>query len=88
MVSRGPEKHVSLLQGPFNSVSVLNFIVILGWCTKECRDGGANFQLGGGQFVGGSRAILPQKTLKSKCCLCKKRGVGWGNTQPPWLRHS
>ena len=48
MVSRGPEKHVSLLQGPFNSVSVLNFIVILGWCTKECRDGGANFQLGGG----------------------------------------
>ena len=36
MVSRGPEKHLSLLQGPLNSVSVLNFLVILGWCTKDC----------------------------------------------------
>ena len=36
MVFKGPEKHVLLLQGPFNPVSVLNLKLIFGLCTKEC----------------------------------------------------
>ena len=49
-----------------------------GWWSQFSTGGG-----GGGQFVGGSRAILPQKTLKSKMLSLQKKGSGLGEYPAP-----